>query len=828
METGEENSQGFLDYIQVLWKRRTPILVVFLLATFSTLFYTLRMKPIYEAHTTIRLDNVGVQGTLLSDLAALQRGNPIETEIEVIKSRSLAENVVTAMNLNFSVTGRSKDMRAQLEEVILTSDFAYGDYFIAFTSDDGRFEVKNTSGSTIGTGEVGKTFAAEGLSFKLTSSSFHSGDTLFFRVADPVRAARRLQSATTVRPVKGANIIRVSTRHTSPTLSARIANELANQFLKQNLAYARGEARSAREFIQEQLAVAADTLRDAEQKLKEYKEKAKFVLLDEDAKESIAMLAKFESDRQEAKMLKSESERRLSLLKAQLSGKGAFAEYKSVAASPTVSSNPVVAKLKERLSGLEIDRAQLLEEYTELHPDVMDIENEIEKVKDELSKSVRQVMESGPSAADPVFQSIISGIINAETEVSALEVRISALGEIIEAYSSKLENLPEKEITLARLTRRKEVGEKIYMMLLAKLEEARISEAMKIGNIRIVDRAIPPDRPILPKKRRTTLLGALGGLIIGFGLALFLEYIDTSVKTGEEIEKDLKLSFLGSVPSVRGEGSGTSSDGGGPLRRLLISNFEPRSPIAEAYRTLRTNLQYVQLDKECRAILFTSALSEEGKSTSLANISITLSQLGAKTLIVDSDLRRPVQHDIFGVESSPGLTGILVNEASPDEVISPTKHENLYVLPSGPIPPNPSELLGSERMARLVDELRGKFDYILFDSPPILVVTDAAVLGGKIDGVVMVVRFEKTDRRAAIEAKKLLENARAKVLGAVLNDVTMGGYSYHYYYRSYHYSYYDTGAKNGKKGKRRRSKRRLLLAAIGRNIKSAFRMSKYR
>ncbi len=799
MEAGEEKSQGLLDYAHVLWKRKVPIVIVFVLAVSSTLFYTIRMQPVYEAYTTVRIENIGVQGTLLSDLAALQRGNPIETEIEVIKSRSLAEQVVTALNLNFSVIAKSRDMTARLEEVILSSDFPYGDCTIEILSESGAFEIRRQGGDRLGIGQVGQNFITDGFSFKLVATSFHFGDTLAFRVADPVRAAAQIQGATTVGPVKGANIIRMSTRSVSPLLAAKIANELANQYLKQNLASARGEARSAREFIQEQLAVAADTLRDAEQKLREYKEKAKFILLDEDAKESISTLAKFEADREEARMMKAEAEKRLSLLRAQLSGEGAFAKYKSVAASPTVSSNPVVAGLKSRLSNLEIRRAQLLEEYTERHPDVIDIENEIAKVKEELNESTRQVLESGPSSTDPVFQSIISGIIEAETEISALDVRVKTLAEIIGSYGARLEDLPEKEITLARLTRRKEVGEKVYTMLLTKLEEARISEAMKIGNIRIVDTAIPPERPILPKKKRTTMLGALGGLVMGIALAFFLEYLDTSLKSGEEIEKDLRLSFLGSVPSVRFD-KAASQDGSRQLERLLITHFEPRSLIAEAYRTLRTNLQYVQLDRKCRTLLFTSPLPEEGKSTSLANISITLSQLGAKTLIVDSDLRRPVQQSIFGIEKSPGLTGVLVDNRDPGDAIVATEHKNLSVLPAGPIPPNPSELLGSERMGRLLEELKAKFDYILFDSPPLLAVTDAALLGGKLDGVILVVRSERTDRRAAQEAKRLLENARARVLGVVLNDVKTAGYGYHYNYRSY-YNYYGDQKKKVKKGK---------------------------
>jgi len=216
--------------------------------------------------------------------------------------------------------------------------------------------------------------------------------------------------------------------------------------------------------------------------------------------------------------------------------------------------------------------------------------------------------------------------------------------------------------------------------------------------------------------------------------------------------------------------------------RHLITHTKPKSPVAEAYRTLRTNIQFSGLDSPYKTILITSAGPAEGKSTTLANLGVAMAQAGMQVLIVDCDLRKPVQHKIFKVQNNQGLTNVLVEHLDPEQVVQKTAVDNLSLLTSGPIPPNPSELLGSERMKELIQQLKSRYDIFLFDSPPAVAVTDAALLSAQLDGVILVLRAGTAKIDMAKQAKEQIEKANGKIIGAVLYGVNYSGEDYHYYY----------------------------------------------
>ncbi|MCJ7497412.1 MAG: CpsD/CapB family tyrosine-protein kinase [candidate division Zixibacteria bacterium] len=221
----------------------------------------------------------------------------------------------------------------------------------------------------------------------------------------------------------------------------------------------------------------------------------------------------------------------------------------------------------------------------------------------------------------------------------------------------------------------------------------------------------------------------------------------------------------------------------------LVTHFEPKSPISEAYRTFRTNLQFARLDSPLRTILVTSSGPGEGKSTTVANLAITMAQMGTKTLLIDSDLRRPVLHSIFSLQRNPGLTNYLAGNVPLVEIIQSTPIENLSLLTCGVLPPNPSELLGSKKMKMLLEELKEKYEMILFDSPPVIAVTDAAVLSTLLDGVVLIASSGHTSREALVRATTLLQNVNGRLIGGVLNKIKVesvyGSYNYYYYYHYY-------------------------------------------
>ena len=316
-------------------------------------------------------------------------------------------------------------------------------------------------------------------------------------------------------------------------------------------------------------------------------------------------------------------------------------------------------------------------------------------------------------------------------------------------------------------------------------------ESMGFGKVAIAEPAVEPDAPVRPKVAQNVLLAALVGLMLAAGVALLLEYLDDTVKSGEDVARLLGVPTLGHVVQLKGS----------EVQELApTAKVGSQSPVAEAFRSLRTNLQFSMLDRPGNAILVTSAGPGEGKSTMAANLAAVMAQAGMRVVLVDADLRRPSLHRAFGLKNSQGLTTALLRSGSLEgEVLQPGGVNNLVVITTGPLPPNPSELLGSPRMAAMVGTLKGLADVVLFDAPP-LVVADPGVLAGLVDGVLLVVDASATRSEALERAKDALDRAGAsgKLVGAVLNRLTERSGSYHYYY--YHHYYSDDG-KNGKAGR---------------------------
>jgi tyrosine-protein kinase Etk/Wzc len=299
------------------------------------------------------------------------------------------------------------------------------------------------------------------------------------------------------------------------------------------------------------------------------------------------------------------------------------------------------------------------------------------------------------------------------------------------------------------------------------------------------------------------ILGVLIGIGLGIGLVFLLEYFDNTVKTSEELES-MGFNLLSSIPQIQMDKYEQRLEDkleklgpieGKKIEARLITHLDPKSPVAEAYRTLRTNLQFSKVDRQLKTILITSSGPKEGKSTTAANLSIAMAQVGNKVILVDADLRRPVIHSIFGMNKEDGVTNFLMNSDNFENFIKPTFHENLFILTSGTLPPNPSELLASQKMENLLSKLNDKYDTVILDSPPVIAVTDAAVLSTKVDGTILVVSSGQTNKEALTKAYSLLTSVNTKLLGVLLNGVDVEGLygSYDYYY--YHHYYTKPGRK---------------------------------
>jgi len=324
-----------------------------------------------------------------------------------------------------------------------------------------------------------------------------------------------------------------------------------------------------------------------------------------------------------------------------------------------------------------------------------------------------------------------------------------------------------------------------------------VIEIMNVENVSVVDDAIPPGGPVSPRVSMNVAVAFAVGLMGALGLVFLLEYLDRTIKEPQEVQKRFDLPVIGVVPLVEGD--------------KLFALSEPRSPPAEAFRSLRTNIQYSSVDNPIKSILITGANPYCGKSTISSNLGVTLAQSGARVLLVDADLRRPMLHKMFTINSEPGLSSLIFKEELDlNDVVQKSIHENLMVIPSGPIPPYPAEMLASQRMKMLADQFADRFDYVIYDSPPIIAVTDAAVLAGYVNGTIFVMDYGRVKWEEAANALEQLKKVNANVIGAVINSVPRS----EAYYNGYQY-YYGSDSPGVSRKLKRKSKKLLKKGLSG-------------
>ncbi|NQT46447.1 MAG: polysaccharide biosynthesis tyrosine autokinase [Candidatus Omnitrophica bacterium] len=350
----------------------------------------------------------------------------------------------------------------------------------------------------------------------------------------------------------------------------------------------------------------------------------------------------------------------------------------------------------------------------------------------------------------------------------------------IKDEEKKILGLNKKTIQYNVLLREMETNRELYNSLLKRAKETGVSEELKSTNIRVIDAAEVPKSPISPKKKRNIILALMIGLIIGTSGAFFVEYLDNTIKTADDIEQFIGLPFLGYIPNT-----GKEAKKGIQKDIDLIAHNKPRSTITEAYRNIRTGVLFSVLDKPIKTILVTSGLPGEGKTTVSINLATVMAQAGDKVLLVETDMRKPRFHKTFNTIVKEGLSSVLVGEAKLEDCIKATDVPNLFVLVSGLIPPNPSELLNSQKMREFLQGQKGSFDRLILDSPPILTVTDSAILANIVDGVIDVIQGGKTEAETVLRTKQKLTDARAHILGLVINNINIRREDYNYY--SYYY-----------------------------------------
>ncbi|MEB3220512.1 MAG: polysaccharide biosynthesis tyrosine autokinase [Candidatus Sericytochromatia bacterium] len=583
--------------------------------------------------------------------------------------------------------------------------------------------------------------------------------------------------AARVTQIKGTDILQISYVHTDPIVATQVSDVWAQVFLEQNRQANRTEASSAARFIQGQLQKTKRELAEAEQALRDYKAAHGAVDLTEEARTSVQTMANMEAELRQATAAKNEAASRVAAMRSKL---GMSAQ--EAMTSSAISQDQTIQKLRGQLLELETSPVLSNASLTPNHPEVKAIQAQISVIRRALAQEAAEVVgrrygsDSVRSNMDPIRQGLTKELVAAEIDALGFQTRVDSLSRVVGGFNGRLASLPNKELNLTRLMRNASVTAELYKMLLQKHEEARIQEAMNVGNVRIVEEAVLPERPIRPKKAQNMMLAVLVGLLGGIGLAMFLEYLDDSIQTVDDAEDAVQLTTLGIIPWVRDNEAAR-----------LIALSDPRSPASESYRTLRTNIKFLSADKPLRTLTVTSAGPEEGKSTTIANMGVSFAQSGKRTLIVDTDMRKPTVHTIFKLSNREGVSSVLTGERTLEECIRATDQPGLFVLTCGPTPPNPAELLESQRMLNLIEDLKAQFDLVLFDAPPIIAVTDASVLGARLDGLLLLMGINKVTRKASRHALSLLSRANVKVWGMVVRGVRPDndGYYYSYYHKYY-------------------------------------------
>lgn len=626
--------------------------------------------------------------------------------------------------------------------------------------------------------------------------------------------AKRLK----VGPISKADILRVEYKSDNPVEAAEVANHLMKLYIDDNLEANRAEAKSAREFIQEQLPKVEQNVRQAENDIRLFKENNQIVSLGQEERNSVEVSADFNKRIEDLKAKFQGVNTRTEALQRQIGD-----DPQQGTALVALSQSTGVQETLKRYQALQNDLATTLGRYRADHPKVAELKRQVAEIEELLQTRVAgvigQSVGSNVSEADIQIgafrQQLITDLVMSELERVSLANQISSLNTAYQAHQQRASVLPRLSTTQADLERRLKAAQSTYESLLSKLQEIRVAEQQQLGNARVMSKALVPEKPSLLTSTlgRLLLAGGAGvaGFLLAFVAALVSYILDRRIRTVQDLKDLFDYPLLGIIPSFNDPGLSqvmeSLTKGLQGLSNLKVVDSEllvrdaPRSAPAAAYQMLQSNLKYISSDGEARAIVVSSCVPSEGKSTVSANLAIAFSQLGKSVLLIDADMRRPRQHQVWGIDGrGEGFSDLLVGMTQLDRALHPVM-ENLTLLPAGKIPPNPIALLDSERMARLAEQFTERFDYVIYDTPPLSGIADATVLGRFTDGLVLVSRLGVVNFDSAKNAKDYLQQSGQKVLGLVINDVNPKDEPDSYFYGSYYYYGYgsqsDAGSRNG-------------------------------
>ena len=601
------------------------------------------------------------------------------------------------------------------------------------------------------------------------------------KLLDVDQIATLLSSNVTIEQKRGLDIVEISSQSPSPFEAALITNLYAQAYKTLNLEFNRNQLTLVKAFLSDQKNEKLGELNSSEELLKTFQEKGGIIALDDQAKELITQLSKFEADLNLAKMELSISEKTLKQYKEELRKQ----DPQLTAYLENFSSEEYLKNLQTELARLEVNRDIALSNTKDKNLDnqmVRDYDAKIKDLKSKLKTKIEGLKASIFASSPEEVKVLTKNVIEEEIKAKSLEIKVKNLAEIVNSYDSKFNQLPKSAIEYARLQRSRESLEKLYILVEEKYQEAVINEQSQPGNVIIIDVARRPDKPAKPNRLLIILVGTILGLGFGLGYAFLRNYFDNTVKSPEDL-KDRNINVIGWVPQIQSLDKSISKD-----LEFIIYN-KPDSVPSEAFRALRTRVQFSKVDQgNMKVIHITSSTPGEGKTLIASNLAGSFAQANHKTLLMDCDLRKPRVHTLFGMNRQPGLVEHLFDQVDLATIIKPSKLANLDVITVGTIPPNPAEMLGSKKMQDFITHMKTLYDYIIIDSPPIISVTDSEIIAAYCDAVYLVVSANYTEFDLLDKALDILKNSNVNFVGTILNNFVFKN-SYGSYYKYYYYYY---------------------------------------
>jgi polysaccharide biosynthesis transport protein len=732
-----EDAASLRDYGRVVRKHLSLIAACCFGTVLATALVVSMMTPIYTAETSLLIERQTPQvldmREVLSEPLTSKEDEFYKTQYEILKSRSLAAQVIQELRLETdpAFTGEEQDKG-----------------FGARVLDDVQ----------------GWVAAAQGWVKRLFPSPPKPVRE------DPLALRPELIDAylgiLEVQPVQRTRLVKIAFNTRDPELSARLADAHARAYIRHGLGLHTQANEDAQRFLEEKLGELKARVEKSEAALNRYRRQRQIISLEDKENIVVERLADLNKRLTAAEADRIGLESHVRLIRKR--------DYDSL---PDVVNNTLIRTLKEQLVRLNGEYAYLSTQFKSGYPRLDQLKAQVEETRRRLQQEV---------------QKTVAGIESAYMAAEATEKR---LGARMAAQKAEALRLKDASVEYGILAREVDTNRQLYDSVLQRMKETGVAAQLRASNVSIIDKAQIPRQPSKPQKRKSLLLSALLGLMGGIGLALVLEYLDNTLKTPQAVERYLRLPNLGTVPDFMSLSWRRSAPQKFPHATLQIPStlrsskdggpvlaHHPLHMVTEAYRTLRTAILLSRAEKPPQTILFTSATHSEGKTATVLNTAIVFAQMGAKVLVIDADLRRSRCREILGVQNGAGLTEILTGLREPQELIQPTYIAGLFFLGGGSTPPNPVDLVGSQKMRETLASLREECDYILIDSPPVMLVSDAVLLSTMVEGVVLVVDAQETPKQLLREACARLNYARAKMLGTVLNrvDVRQGAYAYYY------------------------------------------------